>query len=155
MLFESAMAPPPYAIGLGAGGSITQSIATPRQPHENWELGALSTALVRIVTAPAWQELTGRPVPSEPLTIAEYTDHGYPWFEWYDDSLARSGSSPLSDVRSVKQVGDLSERSHFPATEVSIHRRRPPSGSDRLPMSTAVWPEHQVDVPRVADNCPA
>ena len=103
------MAAPPAAVGgmgLGAGGTITQSIATPIEPHENWDTESTVSATVRIVDSAAWQELTGQQPHREPLTIAEYRSHGLPWFVWYDDSLARQGDSPFSTVTTVREVGN-------------------------------------------------
>lgn len=110
-------APAASAMGMGAGGSITQSIATPVEPHENWEAGARSEATLRIVNSADWTSITGRPPHHAPPTIAEYQDRGYPWFEWYDDSLARQGSSSLSDVKSIKTIGDEKGEKPLPDNE--------------------------------------
>ncbi|MFW0793259.1 hypothetical protein AAFP30_05560 [Gordonia sp. CPCC 205515] len=97
---------PPSSMGLGAGGSIQQSIATPLEPQENWALDSLTEVRLQIVNSSVWQSLTGTPPHHEPLTINEYLAHEFPWFEWYDDSLARQGESRLNQVKSVHQVGD-------------------------------------------------
>lgn len=93
------------ALGMGAGGRIEQSIATPLEPRENWDDDARRTVTLWIVNSAAWSSLTGRPPTHPPLTIAEYRQYGFPWFDWYDDSLARQGGSPLSDIESVQEVG--------------------------------------------------
>ncbi|MEE4025051.1 hypothetical protein V1Y59_18340 [Gordonia sp. PKS22-38] len=92
-------------MGLGAGGSIRQSVAAPIEPHENWDLDAGVEVSLRIVNSAVWQSLTDTPPHRAPLTIDEYRTHGYPWFEWYDDSLARQGGSRLNEVKTVRQVG--------------------------------------------------
>ena len=38
-------------------------------------------------------------------TAADYTRSGMPWFEWYDDSFARSGSAVLAKAKSVFEFG--------------------------------------------------
>lgn len=93
-------------MGFGAGGSIKQSIATPLESHDNWCDTAQSSATVKIVNSTAWQTLTDEPPHHPPLTIDEYRAYGYPWFAWYDDSLARQGESPFASARTVKHVGD-------------------------------------------------
>jgi hypothetical protein len=98
--------PAPAGMGLGAGGSIKQSIATPIEPHENWELNARAETRLRLVNSAVWQELTGELPHREPLTIDEYTRHGFPWFTWYDDSLARQGRSALNEMKTVRQIGE-------------------------------------------------
>ncbi|MGV9673385.1 hypothetical protein ACWDPV_22810 [Gordonia sp. NPDC003504] len=105
-----AAPPDDPAMGLGAGGSIAQSIATPIQPHENWCQDVSERASVRIMDSASWQQLTDEPPHHRPLTIEEYAQYGFPWFAWYDDTLARQGASPFETVKTVRQVGtDLGE----------------------------------------------
>ncbi|MCR8899184.1 hypothetical protein NWF34_19800 [Gordonia sp. GONU] len=101
-------------MGMGAGGSITQSIATPVEPRTNWDTGATGEATLRIINSADWEGLTGTAPHHEPPTIEEYLEHGYPWFEWYDDSLARRGGSKLSDLKTVKEIGDAKGESPLP-----------------------------------------
>ena len=108
------MAAPGSAMGMGAGGSITQSVAVPIEPKENWAIGAQTQATLRIINSMQWQTLTGSPPHHAPPTITEYQQHGYPWFEWYDDSLARQGSSKFADLDTVKQVGDKHGKQPLP-----------------------------------------
>lgn len=106
-LVINACAPPAAeGMGLGAGGTITQSIATPVEPHENWCRADRSEWNVRLVNSESWQALTGRPPHHQPLTIDDYLEYGFPWFEWYDDSLARQGESQFGSLQTVKQIAD-------------------------------------------------
>lgn len=97
-------ATPLAGMGLGAGGSITQSIATPVEPHTNWDTKAQASIFVEIANSAQWQSLTGSHPHSRPLTIEQYLEYGYPWFEWYDDTLARVGSDRLAEVATVRSV---------------------------------------------------
>ncbi|WP_279107548.1 hypothetical protein [Gordonia paraffinivorans] len=101
-------------MGLGAGGTITQSIATPVEPRGNWDTTATSRSTLRIVNSADWEALTGTRPHHEPPTIAEYVEHGYPWFEWYDDSLARQGDSKFSSIKTVKEIGAEKGESPLP-----------------------------------------
>ncbi|MCZ4552193.1 hypothetical protein [Gordonia rubripertincta] len=105
---------PDAAMGLGAGGAITQSIATPIEPRENWSDATPSEASVRIVNSAVWQSITDESPHHQPLTIEDYLGRGYPWFEWYDDSLARQGQSPFAGVKTVNQVGDAKGEKPLP-----------------------------------------
>ena len=89
MCLPCAAAP---SMGLGAGGSIAQSIATPFEPRDNWESKG-SSLMVHIANSVQWAGLTGSQPPTLPLSAADYTEMGVPWFTWYDDSLARAGSA--------------------------------------------------------------
>ncbi|WAC57607.1 hypothetical protein [Gordonia sp. SL306] len=95
------------SMGLSAGGSITQSIATPVEPRENWHPTARSAAVLRIVNSVAWKELTGREPHHPPLTMNEYRRHRFPWFEWYDDdNLARRGMGAVSEDPVLAAISD-------------------------------------------------
>ena len=96
---------PVESMGLGAGGSITQSIATPIEPQCNWESNCGSSLTVHIANSMHWAEVTGMEPPTLPLSAADYAELGVPWFTWYDDTLARPGSATLSRVVSVFDLG--------------------------------------------------
>ncbi|WP_244971788.1 hypothetical protein [Gordonia rubripertincta] len=99
---------------MGAGGSITQSIATPVEPRTNWDTDTTGEAVLRIVNSADWEGLTGAAPHHAPPTIEEYLQYGYPWFEWYDDSLARRGDSKLSGLKTLKEIGDSKGESPLP-----------------------------------------
>ncbi len=104
-------APAGAAMGMGAGGSITQSIATPVEPSENWESTSASSVSVHLANSVHWLEMTGEEPPTLPLSAADYTRQGMPWFDWYDDTLARAGSATLAGVVGVAELGrELGER---------------------------------------------
>lgn len=104
-------AAPAGSMGMGMGGSITQSIATPVEPQDNWESACRSALTVHIANSAHWVEVTDERPPTLPLSAADYTSMGVPWFDWYDDSLARTGSATLSKVVSVFDLGEeLGER---------------------------------------------
>ncbi|MEE3851799.1 hypothetical protein VZC37_15760 [Gordonia sp. LSe1-13] len=111
---DGAMPEPGSAMGMGAGGSITQSIAVPIEQKENWVIDAQSEATLRIINSAQWEALTDTPPHHAPPTITQYRRYGYPWFEWYDDSLARQGSSKFADLDTVKQVGEKNGEQALP-----------------------------------------
>lgn len=118
--FAACLSPMPTltaAMGMGAGGSITQSIETPVEPHDNWELASASRLSVHLANSAAWFAITGEQPPTQPPTAADYTRSGMPWFDWYDDSFARPGSSVLSTVRSVFEFGEGRGEEPLPENE--------------------------------------
>jgi hypothetical protein len=125
-------APSGAAMGMGAGGSITQSIETPVEPRENWRTDRAASLSVHLANSAAWSEITGEQPPTVPPSAADYTRMGFPWFEWYDDTFARQGSSVLAKVKSVLEFGrsrdeaPLSENESFDPPEPVV-LGRPPS----------------------------
>ncbi|MBJ7338389.1 hypothetical protein [Mycolicibacterium sp.] len=105
------------SMGLAAGGSIAQSIATPVEPQNNWESTSGSSLTVHIANSAVWAEVTGSEPPTLPLSAAEYTEMGVPWFTWYDDTLARAGSATLSKVASVFDLGRERREQPLPENE--------------------------------------
>ena len=104
-------------MGLGAGGEITQSIETPVEPQENWELQTSASVWVHIANSLDWQQISGERPPSLPPSAADYTSYGLPWFDWYDDTFARSGSDVLAVTKSVRMLGDERTEPSLPENE--------------------------------------
>jgi len=112
----------PAAMGLGAGGAVTQGIATPVEVPGAWDLGQSSTVRVDLLDSARWHDLTGAPPPTEPLTAAEYAARGYPWFELYDEAPARAGSPGLAAVESVSEIA---KRKGTPLDDAGVETGEP------------------------------
>ncbi|WP_328812249.1 hypothetical protein [Rhodococcus sp. NBC_00297] len=111
-------APPNDAMGLGAGGSIRQAVATPVVPHDSWDLEHGRRFTVDIVNSAVWQQLTGSEPASVPLSAAEYTRFGMPWFALYDELVvAREGSSTLGKVQTIADVDAGADEPILPENE--------------------------------------
>jgi hypothetical protein len=104
-------------MGLGAGGEIRQSIETPVESPENWELQTRASAWVHIANSVEWQQITGERPPMLPPSAADYTAYGLPWFDWYDDTFARSGSDLLARAKSIRTLGGERGESPLPENE--------------------------------------
>jgi hypothetical protein len=88
---------------IAPGGLIKQQIVTDRSNKlaDFVDLSA-QRCFVHIVNSDVWGEITGEPLPSKPITKAEYAENDIPWFEYYDDSVSSlSGSMKLKGVQSV------------------------------------------------------
>ncbi|MGZ9885561.1 hypothetical protein ACXN1G_16655 [Rhodococcus ruber] len=99
-----AFAPAP-AMGLGAGGSVDQGVATPVESHDAWDLDHRSVVEVHLVNSEQWRAITDQDPPTRPPAASDYTARGFPWFELYDETVARQGAAPLADVDTVADVG--------------------------------------------------
>jgi hypothetical protein len=78
---------PMAALGLGiaAGGQITQRLYRDKYGPESWIGGAFVDLDVQLVNSEAFSDITGTPPPASPVSAAEYSAHGLPWFALYDE----------------------------------------------------------------------
>ena len=102
----AAAAPMSMEMGLAPGGRMRQEIFTDRRPLEDWDTRASSRCFVHLANSLAWRHITGAEPPTAPRTAEEYTRHGLPWFEYYDErQRAVGGSGILAGLKSVLQMG--------------------------------------------------
>src|SRR5262249_50348592 len=93
-------------MGLAPGGRMKQEIYKDAYDFEDWDVSRSSRCFVHIANWLSWQALTKQQPPQLPPTAAEYTRHGLPWFDYYDDSLqANEGSGVLANLKSVADLG--------------------------------------------------
>jgi hypothetical protein len=93
------------AMGLAAGGRMTQSIYPDPHGIGTWDPERTARVFVHIVNSELFREITGEPPPPSPITAREYTRNGLPWFDLYDDALgALDPQGKLAGVRSVKEI---------------------------------------------------
>ena len=60
---------------------------------------------VHIVNSMLYEQITGRKAPDTPVTARTYAEHGYPWFDLYDEHLGDvDPSEALAGVKSVKEM---------------------------------------------------
>ena len=63
---------------------------------------AAELGFVHNLNSSQWLAVTGKPVPGEPPSAAEYSAAGLPWFEYYDEKRAAlGGAAPLANLDSV------------------------------------------------------
>lgn len=79
------------AMGLGAGGSISQKIypdpyLNGRPVEEVWHTTAVDKAYIYIVSATDFKMLTGHEPPASPINYATYQSQGLPWYGLKDGS---------------------------------------------------------------------
>lgn len=91
-------------MGLAAGGKLQQQIFADPYGLEAWD-STHSRCFVHLVNSRWWLEFTGQLPPYPPITAQTYTEHGYPWFDYYRDDLPElAGSEPLAGVQSLAEV---------------------------------------------------
>lgn len=93
------------AMGLAAGGKITQKIYPDPHGLDTWDEGNYGRVFIHIVNSVMWTEITGEPPPATPVSAQSYTQAGYPWFKLYDEGAGDvAASSVLQGVKSVAQM---------------------------------------------------
>ena len=106
------------AMGLGAGGRITQRIYPDAYGVDTWEPVPAARLAVHLLNGEQYAEVTGHPAPPTPVSARVYTEHGLPWFTLYDEAKGTlAAAETLTRVRSVgaidagRGVDDADERS--------------------------------------------
>jgi hypothetical protein len=93
-------------MGLAPGGRMRQQIFEDPYRLRDWDEGQCSRCFVHIANSTAWRSITGKRPPRKPLTAREYTRHGLPWFEYYDEAApAVPGAGELQGLESVAELG--------------------------------------------------
>ena len=105
----SAMPPPAApagaAMGLGAGGKMKQKIYPDPHGIDTWDTENTGRVYVHIVNSMAFREITGKEPPSTPVSAKTYTQHGFPWYDLYDDGMGDiDAPDALKNVKSVKEM---------------------------------------------------
>lgn len=93
------------AMGIGAGGRITQRIYPDRYGLDTWEPAPAVRLSVHLLNSEQYTEVTGRPAPPTPVSARIYTEHGLPWFALYDEAKGTiEAAEKLTRVRSVGAI---------------------------------------------------
>ena len=92
-------------MGMAAGGRMEQSIYPDPHGPTTWDNATTGRVYVHIVNSMLYEQITGRKAPDTPVTVRTYAEHGYPWFDLYDEHLGDvDPSEALAGVKSVKEM---------------------------------------------------
>ena len=101
-------------LGFGAGGKISQKINRDPLPISAYDHSKVQQFHISVVNAAYFSAITGLPSPPSPITTRTYLQHGFSWFELYDEDIPTanntSSATPLAGVRSIAQM-DADRRS--------------------------------------------
>jgi hypothetical protein len=129
------------SLGLAAGGQIIQKVYPDPYGVQTWSQESPGRLRVFILNSRVYQQVTGQPPPASPISAKTYTEHGFPWFSLYDESLDDLAPAPgLSAVESVRQLDQRQGLSPGPEEtppeipDSQVHGIRPEDES-RLPDS--------------------
>ena len=103
-LCESPPAPFTDEMGLAAGGRMEQGIYPDEHGVDTWDPTNSGRVYVHIVNSAAFRDITGMEPPPSPISARTYTEHGFPWFDLYDEGKGDlAPSATLAGVKSVKE----------------------------------------------------
>jgi ubiquitin len=89
-------------MGIAAGGLIKQSIVRDTTDPAIWDPENGTIFNVQILNSAVFESITGNPPPSTPITAQTYANHGYPYYDIYDEKP----SGIKGDFSGVKSVAD-------------------------------------------------
>jgi hypothetical protein len=111
----------PKQLGLAAGGRIHQRIYPDPYPPDTWDPNRKGTAEVVLLTTVEYRRITKREPPPSPIDAKTYAEHGFPWFEFYDEhEAALGGSKQLAGLKSPGEVDAVTGRGHISDDRIDI-----------------------------------
>jgi hypothetical protein len=113
------MRSPSYAMGIGAGGTITQKIYPDTYGFGTWERDGTSSAQIYLINSEQFSSITGEGPPPSTISAADYTKSGFPWFELWDAERGDLGSQSV--LEDVKSIGTVAASKGLSRQEPAIH----------------------------------
>ena len=106
------------AMGLAPGGRMRQEIIEDPFSIHDWDTEHSSRCFIHLVNSATWQAIAGEKPPTLPPTAKQYTNAGYPWFDYYDkEQTALKGSKALAGLKSVLGMGQSKRVDPLPENE--------------------------------------
>lgn len=108
--------PPDEEMALAVGGQMRQDVYPDQHGPRFWDAKAGQTVNVHLAGPAMYSAITGKIPPETPITAAEYTLHGFPWFALYDevDILDIEAPEVLALIKSVAKMGDAEAAEQLP-----------------------------------------
>jgi hypothetical protein len=92
-------------MGMGAGGRMKQQIFDDPYGLSNWDTDHKTRCFVHLANSMLWRRITSEDPPHPPLTAADYTSRGFPWYDHYSDGPTLKGGKKLQGIKTVKEIG--------------------------------------------------
>ncbi|MCA3124005.1 MAG: hypothetical protein ING90_15250 [Rhodocyclaceae bacterium] len=128
------------AMGLAPGGLMRQEIYEDEYGYDAWDMSRSSRCFVHILNSAQWTIATGKPVPGQQPSAADYTKAGLPWFEYYDDKLgALDGAKKLAGLDSVAAKGVKLGEKPIVENDAVKPQKIVPLGSGAAKVSEGKW----------------
>ena len=99
------------AMGIAAGGTLTQKIYPDRYGIDTWDVQNTGRVFVHIVNSAMYREITGEEPPATPVTARQYASCGLPWYALYDEG--KGDIAPPEELAGVKGVKGMDQQLGF------------------------------------------
>jgi hypothetical protein len=100
-------------LGLAAGGRMRQHIYEDAFDIVDWDQTSASGCFITIVNSTTWTALTGEAMPTKPVEATAYASAGLPWYDYYSDAPALTGSDRLRTVCSIADAWSPPDQQEF------------------------------------------
>ena len=104
-------------MGLAAGGRMQQEIYEDDRNPSDYIACDGNRCFVHLCNAEQWELITGEAPPNTPPSSKDYSDHGFPWFDYYDEKqTALTETTKLGGIKSIKQLETELDKKILPTT---------------------------------------
>lgn len=92
-------------MGMAPGGTMSQQIYKDPFGLSEWHETVKSRCFVHFLNSMTWRTVTKSDPPMVPITAADYSRQGLPWFDHYRDDLKSvSGTSTTAGLKGIAQL---------------------------------------------------
>jgi hypothetical protein len=89
---------------VAAGGKINQVIHADKK-GDKWLPDRTTVFNVQVLNSAIYKAMTDQAAPSKPMTAKDYANHGFPFFELYEEQSGISGDFSL-----VNSIGEIDQK---------------------------------------------
>merc|ERR1719203_2526214 len=100
--------PPDEEMALAVGGQMRQDVYPDKKGPRAWDAKGGQMVNVHLASPAMYTAITGRLPPPTPVSAAEYTNSGFPWFSLFNEDTINDIEAPevLAVVKSIADLGD-------------------------------------------------
>jgi hypothetical protein len=110
------------SMGLAPGGLMRQTIHEDDYGIEKWDQSKSARCFVHLLNSSQFKAVTDRDPPLAPITAAQYSQYGLPWFDYYDENaVALKGSDTLKKLDSVAALSNKKGEQVLPENEPVVN----------------------------------
>lgn len=103
-------------MALAVGGQMRQDVYPDPEGPRAWDVKGGQSVNIHLAGPAMYAAITGHLPHPTPVTAAEYTSCGYPWFSLFDEEVLNDIQAPeiLGLVKSIAEVGDADSAPQLP-----------------------------------------